>query len=88
MLDLEPGLIHLRVGWAHEFNRAESVSAAFEPFPDQTFITTGAKLLDSGLVAAGVQLPIAPNVTLSGNAEGDFGTTSSYGGSAELRMTW
>ena len=81
-----PLLLHGRVGWAHEFVNADSIPFAFEAFPSQTFTIAGVRLRDTGFVTAGLMLQVAPGVTLGGNIEGDFGSASSYGGSAQVRV--
>jgi outer membrane autotransporter protein len=77
-----------RVGWAHEFNSADKIPLAFAAFPSQPFTITGARLKDVGFVSAGLMVPLAPGVALSGNVEGDFGSTDSYGGRLQLRSSW
>jgi len=77
-----------RIGWAHEFNSADKIPLAFAAFPGQPFTITGARLKDTGFVSAGLMAPLAPGLALSGNVEGDFGSTSSYGGRLQLRSSW
>jgi uncharacterized protein with beta-barrel porin domain len=77
-----------RAGWAHEFNSADKIPLAFAAFPSQPFTITGARLKDAAFISAGLMAPLAPGVALSGNVEGDFGSTSSYGGRLQLRSSW
>jgi len=74
-----------RIGWAHEFNSADKIPLAFRAFPSQAFTITGARLKDAGFISAGLMAPLAPGLALSGNIEGDFGSTDSYGGRLQLR---
>jgi uncharacterized protein with beta-barrel porin domain len=76
-----------RVGWAHEFNSADKIPLAFAAFPSQSFTITGARLKDAAFISAGVMAPLAPGLALSGNIEGDFGATDSYGGYLQLRYS-
>jgi uncharacterized protein with beta-barrel porin domain len=76
-----------RVGWAHEFNSADKIPLAFNAFPGQPFTITGARLKDAAFISAGVMAPLAPGLALSGNIEGDFGATDSYGGRLQLRYS-
>ena len=82
-----PVLLHARAGWAHEFIK-DTIPLAFEAFPSQDFSVAGVRLRDSGFVAAGLALPIAPGITVGANFEGDFGSATGYGGNAQLRATW
>ena len=74
-----------RAGWAHEFAAADKTPLAFVAFPGPSFSVTGARLKDTGFVSAGVMAPVAPGLALSGNIEGDFGSSSSVGGHLQLR---
>ena len=76
-----------RAGWAHEFNSADKIPLAFVAFPGQPFTITGARLKDAAFISAGVMAPLAPGLALSGNIEGDFGATDSYGGRLQLRYS-
>ena len=76
-----------RIGWAHEFADADKIPLAFKAFPGQAFTLTGARLKDSGFVSAGLMAPLAPGLGLNGNIEGDFGSTTSYGGRLQLRYS-
>jgi uncharacterized protein with beta-barrel porin domain len=76
-----------RAGWAHEFNSADKIPLAFAAFPSQAFTITGARLKDAAFISAGVMAPVAPGLALSGNIEGDFGATDSYGGYLQLRYS-
>src|SRR3954470_268942 len=74
-----------RIGWAHEFSDADKIPLAFRAFPGQAFTITGTRLKDTAFVSAGLIAPLAAGIALSENVEGDFGSTSSYGGRLQIR---
>ena len=84
-----PLFAHIRAGWGHEYD-GEKIPIAFEAFPEQGFVLSGAKLRDTGFVSGGLTLPVYPGVTVGANAEAMFGSgsTTGYGGNAEFRAVW
>lgn len=76
------------LGWAHYFTQGRSVTAGFTGLPGTRFVTQGATgASDTALVSLGVSHRFASGVSLSLDADGEFGA-GTVGYTAKGRIGW
>ena len=79
-----------RLAWAHDWITDPTLAAVFQALPGASFIVNGATpAKDSALASAGAELRLANGVILLAKFDGEFANSSStYGGTGTVRVTW
>ena len=78
------------LGWAHYFTQAGNVTAGFSSLPGTRFITQGAAgASDTALVSLGVSHSLPSGLSLSLDANGEFGAgTAGYAARGRIGWRW
>jgi fibronectin-binding autotransporter adhesin len=79
-----------RAAWAHYLTRDAAMMLGFTSLPDAGFTVRGARPdANAALLAAGVEMPISPGLTLAARVDGEFsGNVTQLAGTARLRYSF
>lgn len=79
-----------RFAWAHDYDPARSIAAAFPSLPGASFVVNGAaRAADSGLTTASIEMKWKTGWLVAATFEGEFSnTTTSYAGKGVVRYVW
>jgi fibronectin-binding autotransporter adhesin len=79
-----------RAAWAHYLTRDAAMVLGFTSLPDAGFTVRGARPdANAALLAAGVEMPIIPGLTLGARVDGEFsGNVTQLAGTARLRYSF
>ncbi len=80
----------LRAAWAHGLVRDAAMGVGFASLPNAGFMVRGARPdANAALLAAGVDMPISPGLTLGARVDGEFsGNVTQIAGTARLRYAF